>query len=155
MRIGVLSDTHGRLRPTVLTEFAGVDHILHAGDVGNAGILVELQTVAPVTAVFGNVDSFDIRAQLPEVAELDAEGRRIAVVHGHQLGSPTPLGLRSSHPRADVVVFGHTHQPTLEWLDDRLFLNPGAAGPPRFNLKPSIALLEIRARGAEVRFIEL
>lgn len=153
-RFGVISDTHGRLRPEVFTHFDGVDRILHAGDIGDPDILIELAALAPVTAVCGNTDGGALAASVPELALLDAEGRRIVVVHGHRLGSPTPELLRKQYPEADIVVFGHTHVPTVRWIDDRLFLNPGAAGPARFRLKPSIALLCLEDR-THVEVIEI
>jgi putative phosphoesterase len=154
MRLGVISDTHGRLRAEVFTHYDGVDRILHAGDIGDPDILIELAAIAPVTAVSGNVDGSAFAANVPEVARLEAEGRRIVVVHGHRLGSPTPELLRQAHPEADIVVFGHTHVPAVRWIDDRLFLNPGAAGPARFRLKPSIALLRLEDR-VHVDLIEI
>jgi putative phosphoesterase len=154
MRLGVISDTHGRLRAEVFTHFDGVDRILHAGDIGDPDILIELAAIAPVTAVSGNVDGSAFASNVPEVARLEAEGRRIVVVHGHRLGSPTPELLRQAHPEADIVVFGHTHVPAVRWIDDRLFLNPGAAGPARFRLKPSIALLRLEDR-VHVDLIEI
>jgi putative phosphoesterase len=153
MRIGLISDTHGRLRPEVFKHFENVDHILHAGDIGDLDILTALEMLAPVTAVFGNVDDFQARARLPEIATLDVEGRHIVVVHGHQLGSPTPALLRKAHPDGDIVIFGHTHRPEAEWIEGRLFVNPGSAGAPRFRLKPTIAILRLGAE-AEVDWIE-
>jgi putative phosphoesterase len=153
-RVGIISDTHGQLRPAVLTHFAGVDAILHAGDIGDPDILTVLNAVAPVTAVFGNVDDFAMRSRVPEVAQLDLEGRRVHVVHGHQLGAPSPERLHAAHPDGDIVVFGHTHQPLVHWIGSRLFLNPGSAGPARFRLKPSVAMLELGTE-ARVEIIEL
>lgn len=154
MRIGVISDTHGKLRDEVFGHFEGVDRILHAGDIGHAGILVELEAVAPITAVWGNTDGFEIRAGLPEVGRLDAEGRTIVIVHGHQVGSPSPETLAPAYD-ADVIVFGHSHRPLEERVDGRLYLNPGSAGAPRFGLRPSIMLLTLRAADEDVRLIEL
>ena len=90
MRLGIISDTHGMLRPEVFEAFSGVDRILHAGDVGNAGILTDLQALAPVTAVYGNTDGAELRRSLPQVAALELDGFDIVVTHGDQLGSPTP-----------------------------------------------------------------
>src|SRR5687767_3883988 len=98
MRLGVISDTHGLLRPEVFHAFAGVDHILHAGDVGHAGILTELQALAPVSAVYGNTDGADLRSTLPRVAELQLEGFDIVITHGDQFGSPTPQSLNAAFP---------------------------------------------------------
>ncbi|MGH7506018.1 MAG: metallophosphoesterase family protein, partial [Longimicrobiales bacterium] len=132
-----------------------VSHILHAGDIGDPDILIALETVAPVTAVWGNTDGFAIRARVPEIATVELDGRALVVVHGHQFGSPSPAALQRAFSQADVVVFGHTHRPATEWIGDGLYLNPGGAGAPRFRLRPSIALLELREGDADVRLIEL
>lgn len=155
MRIGLISDTHGQLRPAVFDRFQDVDHILHAGDIGTPDILVELEVLAPVTAVWGNTDGFAVRARVPETAEVVLAGRRIVVVHGHQFGSLTPAELRAAHPNADVVVYGHTHRPLLDRNGSPLVVNPGAAGPARFNLRPSVAILTLSDTGTDVEFFDL
>jgi uncharacterized protein len=155
MRIGLISDTHGLLRPGVFDALAGVDRILHAGDVGPPDLLVELEALAPVTAVWGNTDSFEIREQTSAVANLDLGGQRIALLHGHQLGSPTPAGLRSAIPDADIIVYGHTHRPLVERTDGVLVVNPGAAGAARFGIPPSVAILSLGGAEPEVEPIEL
>jgi uncharacterized protein len=159
VRIGLISDTHGQLRPEVLTHFEGVDLILHAGDIGSEDVLTDLEALAPVTAVHGNMDGFPLRSTAPERARLELEGRHVVVVHGHAFGSPTPDRLAAAFPGADIVVYGHTHQPLEQRVGSTLLVNPGAAGPARFELRPSVALLELRDRAEEpaevVRFIEL
>ena len=155
MRIGLISDTHGRLRPEVFDHFRDVDHILHGGDIGDPDILAALETIATVDAVFGNTDDFAIRARVPERVERELAGRSFLLVHGHQLGAPTPERLASAFPAADIVVFGHTHRPTHVRVGTRLFLNPGGAGAPRFGLKPTIALLEIDEGSERFDLIEL
>lgn len=155
MRVGVISDTHGRLRPEVFGHFEGVDHIVHAGDIGDLSILTDLEAIAPVTAVWGNTDDFSIRRVVPESATLDVDGRTLLVVHGHQLGSPSPALLARAYPDAAITVFGHTHRTLIERLDGRLYINPGGAGAPRFNLRPSIMLLETGGSDEDVRLIEL
>lgn len=155
MLIGLISDTHGRLRPEVFRHFEGVDRILHAGDIGDLEILVELEALAPVTAVWGNTDGFDVRARVPELAWLELEGRRLLVVHGHQLGSPAPAGLRAAYPDAGVIVYGHTHKALVDESDGRLVVNPGAGGPARFGVRPSVALLTLTPSAATVRLVEL
>ena len=156
MLIGLISDTHGQLRPAICDHFRDVGVILHAGDVGDEDILTELEAIAPVHAVLGNTDGFPLIGRIPEVQQLELENHRIVVVHGHRLGSPTPQLLRNANPDADVIVYGHTHKPLIDRCAGVLVINPGAAGPARFRLKPSIALLQIAA-GAEpvVRMIEL
>lgn len=144
MRLGVIADTHGLLRPEVLEIFASVDHILHAGDVGPVSLLDELRTLAPVTAVYGNTDGWDVRSLLPQVATIELEGFEIVVTHGDQLGSPTPEKLHELFPRAEIVVFGHTHRPLLTLVDVVVtVMNPGGAGPRRFSLAPSVGILEL------------
>jgi putative phosphoesterase len=145
LKIGLISDTHGKLRTQVLELFEGVDVILHAGDIGDLGIISELETLAPVHAVHGNTDDHDVRARYGESVELELAGVKILITHGHLFGSPTPLLLRRSFPNADVVVYGHTHVPLIDREAKPLLINPGAAGPARFRLKPSIALLEVPA----------
>ena len=144
MRLGVISDTHGLLRPEVFDAFAQVDHILHAGDVGPAELLTELEAIAPVTAVYGNTDGMELRRRLPQVARLRLDGFDIVVTHGDQLGSPTPEALNSAFPDAQIIVFGHTHRPLLTLVDVVVtVMNPGGAGPRRFNLPPSVGILEL------------
>lgn len=143
MRLGLISDTHGMLRPDVFDRFAGVDRILHAGDIGPASLLVELEAIAPVTAVWGNTDGFDVRERVESVANMEMAGRRIVLLHGHQLGNPTPDALRRAVPDADVIVYGHTHRPLEERDHHLLVVNPGAAGASRFGIPPSVAILEL------------
>jgi putative phosphoesterase len=144
VRLGVISDTHGLLRVEVLEVFEGVDHILHCGDVGTWDVLVDLQALAPVTAVYGNVDDLEIRAKLPQVAEVELDGFRIVVTHGDLLGSPTPAALHARFPSAEIIVYGHTHKPLLELVDRTVtVMNPGGAGAPRFGLLPSVGILEL------------
>lgn len=155
MRIGVISDTHGTLRPDVFTHLDGVSHILHAGDIGPLALLAELEAIAPVTAVWGNTDSFEVRNAVPEVAELELGGRHVVVTHGHQLGSPTPDALQLTYPDADIIVYGHTHRPMKREIADCLVLNPGSAGAPRFGLRPSLMLLYIEDDALRTQLIDL
>lgn len=156
MRIGLISDTHGKLRPQVFDAFAGVDMILHAGDVGPIDIITELETIAPVHAVMGNTDSPSLMPRVQDEVVLTVDGHAIVVVHGHRLGSPTADRLRDAYPDADVIVYGHTHRQRIDELDGCLIVNPGAAGAARFNLKPAVAILEVRTgRRPAVRHIPL
>jgi putative phosphoesterase len=146
MRLGVISDTHGLLRPEVFDAFEGVDHILHAGDVGKPELLSDLEVLAPVTAVYGNTDGADLRRMLPQVAMLELDGFDIVVTHGDQLGSPTPDALHSAFPEAQIIVYGHTHRPLLTIVDVVVtVMNPGGAGARRFRLPPSVGILELEA----------
>ena len=144
MRVGVISDTHGLLRPEVFEVFQQVDHIVHAGDVGEPSILIELEAIAPLAAVYGNVDPPDVRSRLPQVATLELDGFEIVVTHGDQFGSPTPALLHQAFPRAEIIVYGHTHKPLLELVDRTVtVMNPGGAGPKRFGLVPSVGIMEL------------
>jgi putative phosphoesterase len=144
MRLGVISDTHGLLRPQVFDAFAEVDHILHAGDVGPATILTELEALAPVTAVYGNTDRDELRERLPQVATLELDGFDIVVTHGDQLGTPTPEKLNAAFPDAQIIIYGHTHRPLLTIVDVVVtVMNPGGAGHRRFGLPPSVGILEL------------
>ena len=143
MRIGIISDTHGLLRPEVHDVFKEVDRILHAGDVGDASILDELELIAPVKAVFGNTDSGLLRSHLPEILTEKIDDFRFVVLHGDQLGSPTPEALKAEYPDVDVIIYGHTHKPLIQNFDDfSVTLNPGSAGPRRFDLPVSVAIME-------------
>lgn len=151
--IGLISDTHGVVRASVHDALAGVELILHAGDVGGDAILDELEVIAPVLAVYGNTDvPFDPR--LSESIEREIGGVRVHVSHGHELGSPTPEKLLERYP-ADVIVYGHTHKQLVVRADGRLVVNPGAAGARRFKLEPSVARLTIAAGRSEVELIPL
>jgi uncharacterized protein len=143
MRVGLISDTHGRLRPEVFTALRGVDVILHAGDVGPLDVIAELETIAPVHAVIGNTDGFDLLPRASEIIELDLAGSRIVVLHGHQFGSPKPERLRAAYRVADVIVYGHTHRQRVDEVEGCLVVNPGAAGPARFDLQPTVAILTL------------
>ena len=151
-RIGLISDTHGLVRPDVFGALQGVELILHAGDVGD-GVLEELETIAPVSAVYGNTDPTD-DPRLAQAIDRTIGSVHVHVSHGHELGSPTPERLLAKYD-ADVIVYGHTHQQKVVESDGRLVVNPGAAGQRRFKLKPSVAVLTIEDGKASVRIIEL
>jgi putative phosphoesterase len=146
MRLGVISDTHGLLRPEVFDAFAEVDHILHAGDIGSLELLAELEALAPVTAVYGNTDGFELRNRVSRVARVELDGFDIVVTHGDQFGSPTPEKLNAAFPEAQILVYGHTHRPLLTIADVVVtVMNPGSAGPRRFKIPPSVGILELEA----------
>ena len=151
--IGLISDTHGLVRGEVHGALAGVELILHAGDVGGDAVLDELQLIAPVAAVYGNTDAPG-DPRLEAAIERTIGGVRIHVSHGHELGSPTPQTLLERYA-ADVIVYGHTHRALVTQVGGRLVVNPGAAGPRRFNLLPSVARLSISNGVASVALVEL
>jgi putative phosphoesterase len=153
VRIGLISDTHGLVRPAVHTVLAGVDLILHAGDVGGDEILDELALIAPVLAVYGNTDAPG-QPRLTESIDRDFDGVRVHVSHGHEVGSPTPARLLERYA-ADVIVYGHTHRQLVARAGNRVVVNPGAAGARRFKLEPSVAILTIEDGRAEVEIVAL
>jgi putative phosphoesterase len=153
LRIGLISDTHGLLRPDVHRALAGVSMILHAGDVCGDEILDELNLIAPTQAVYGNCDE-PWNARLVERLDLETGGVRIHVSHGHELGRPKPSAVAAAYD-ADVCVYGHTHKQVIERVDGRLIVNPGAAGPRRFDLVPCVAVLTIAEGRAEAELIPL
>jgi len=155
MKIGIISDTHGLLRSQVFDVFAGVDHILHAGDVGPADILTALEAIAPVTAVWGNTDGFALRALVPEVAHVELGGVPAVVLHGMQLGSPTAEKAAAAYGGAGMVVFGHSHRPVVRQVGGTLAVNPGSAGPVRFRDPVSVALAEVEDGRVTARLVEL
>jgi putative phosphoesterase len=134
------------LRPEVFEIFREVDHILHAGDIGPVDLLTELEAIAPVTAVYGNCDDWDVRTRVPAVVERRIEGLDFVLLHGDQVGSPTPERLHAAYPRADVIVYGHTHRPLLTTVDLTVtVMNPGGAGKRRFDLPPSVGIMELES----------
>src|SRR5581483_3266081 len=142
--IGLISDTHGLLRPDVHSALAGVELILHAGDVGGDEILDELQLIAPVHAVYGNTDPPG-NPRLAPAIDMRIGDVSIHVSHGHEVGSPTPAKLLERYT-ADLIVYGHTHKQLATNVAERWVVNPGAAGPRRFDLTPSVARVTISGR---------
>jgi len=153
MKIGVISDTHGWLDPEIPRWFAGVEHILHGGDIGSDGIVAGLEAVAPVTAVLGNTDSSP-SFRLTEVIVL--AGRKFLVHHiVYPRALTEELRLRIARERPAAVVFGHTHKAFCETIDGVLYLNPGYAGKPKFGLERSAAILHCDGKGMRVEFLPL
>jgi putative phosphoesterase len=153
MLIGLISDTHGLMRPEALKALAGVELILHAGDVGGCAVLEALRRIAPVRAVVGNVDDLD-DPDLEQYVELVVGDTSVHVSHGHECGTPTPEKLLRRYA-ADVIIYGHTHRAMIRQSGPRLVVNPGAAGPRRFDLEPSVGLLRISVDGVDAELVEL
>lgn len=145
LRIGVIADTHGLFDPAILRYFQGVDYILHAGDIGDRTVIQQLEVLAPVTAVSGNVDGFG-RSGFPAETIIELGGRRIGIRHVVCRGTRLTEEGRDflERIRPDVCVFGHTHQPTIQRHGSTLLFNPGSAGPKRFTLPRGIGLLTIQ-----------
>lgn len=140
IRLGILSDTHGLLRPSVLDRLVGCDRILHAGDVGDPEILQRLASLAPVDAVRGNVDVGDGLAGLPSIVSGKAEDVAYRMVHQREQIAP-------DWPReAQLIIFGHSHRPEIEWHGSTLWLNPGACGRRRFHLPLTVARVTVDGR---------
>jgi uncharacterized protein len=148
--IGVISDTHGLLRPAAIEALRGVEHILHAGDVGDASILDSLRNVAPVTAIRGNIDVGGPCSHLPATEVVTLHGHTFYMLHDRQA-----LDLDPAAAGFSAVISGHSHKPLLEWRHGVLYLNPGSAGPRRFSLPVSIGLLTIGADGLQPRLVTL
>jgi putative phosphoesterase len=139
MKIGVISDTHGLLRPEAIEAIRSVDHILHAGDVGDSTILDQLRQLAPLTAIRGNVDHRGPCSRLPEVELIELNGHSIYILHDVQALDLDPVAAG-----IQVVISGHSHKPLIEWKKGVLYFNPGSAGPRRFSLPVSVGYLNIR-----------
>ena len=150
MRIGVISDTHGLLRPEALQALAGCDHILHAGDVGNDTILDALRTIAPLTAIRGNVDRGGLCGALPATETIELDGKLIYMVHARE-----DLDLHPHSAGIAAVIFGHSHQPEISWSHGVLYFNPGSAGPRRFTLPITIGILECSLGGLTPSLVPL
>ena len=149
-RIGLIADTHGLVRPQALAALHGVDRVLHAGDVGKPEVLEALERVAPVTAVRGNVDHGAWADALPRTAEVDSCGHWIHMLHIIEELELDPVAAGFA-----AVIYGHSHRPSAEKRDGVLYVNPGSAGPRRFTLPVSVALLEVDGSGPRVELIAL
>ena len=148
--IGVISDTHGLVRPEVLKAFQGVDLIVHAGDVGGPGVLEALRAVAPVVAVRGNVDRGEWAQDLKDSEVVEAGEPRLYILH-----NLLELNLHPTAAGFDAVISGHSHSPSTENIQGVLFLNPGSAGPRRFRLPVSVALLRLEGKSLAAKLIDL
>ena len=154
MRIGVISDTHNYFDPRIPQLFAGVDHILHGGDIGLPAIILALEQIAPVTAVAGNTDDPGFHYRLTEVVELAS--RRFLLQHiVNPQSLADPIKARIARERPDVVVFGHTHKPFRQTIQGALFFNPGYAGNSRFGMERSVAILYCSERGIRAEYLKL
>lgn len=150
MLVGLISDTHGLLRPEALAALAGVDRIIHAGDVGNGEILPVLSRIAPTCAVRGNVDFGDWADELPETLDVDVGGCRFHVVHRID-----DLRVNAGASSIAAVIYGHSHKPSIAWRDGVLYVNPGSAGPRRFKLPVTVGLIAVDDRTLTPQITEI
>ncbi len=150
MRVGVISDTHGVLRAEALAALDGSEHILHAGDVGDAAILDRLRQIAPVTAIRGNIDRSGLCALLPEIEMVTLGGLNIYMLHDRKA-----LDLDPKAAGVACVISGHSHKPLIEWVKGVLYFNPGSAGPRRFSLPVTVGKLVVGGTGMEPEILEL
>ena len=150
MRVGLISDTHGLLRPEAVAFLRGSDHIIHGGDIGNADILAQLGALAPVTAVRGNNDAGSWAKDIAETALVEVAGLRIYAIHDLALLAIDPAAMG-----VQVVVSGHSHRPKVERRDGVVYVNPGSAGPRRFRLPVAAGEVIVRDREIEARAVEL
>jgi putative phosphoesterase len=148
--VGVISDTHGLLRPQALDALFGCELIIHAGDVGRPEVLEPLRALAPTYVVRGNVDHGDWAARLPMTARVDAGGRVFHVLHDIAQFDVDPAAAGVA-----AVVFGHSHKPSIETRDGVLYLNPGSAGPRRFDLPISLARVTVSGRDLRPEIVQL
>lgn len=155
MKIGVLSDTHGHLPGRIFDVFAGVDIIIHAGDICDADILTDLAALAPVRAVYGNMDQAMMHGQLKRVEFIEVEGQTICVTHIVQSKKNFAYELLKMGRKPQVVIYGHTHMPDAHRFNGILFLNPGSAVQPRGGSFPSVAILTVQDGKAEAEFIKI
>ncbi|HLZ32587.1 MAG TPA: metallophosphoesterase family protein [Nitrospira sp.] len=156
VRIGVIADTHGLFDQAIVRHFRGVDHILHAGDIGRLSVIEQLRVIAPVTAVSGNVDGYE-QSGFPSETVIQLAGRRIGIRHVlYQGGKLTKEGRAFlDREQPDICLFGHTHQPRVEWFGPTLLVNPGSAGPKRFTLPRGLGVLSLRDGRFVPRLISL
>ncbi|SEP50675.1 hypothetical protein SAMN02990966_07718 [Rhodospirillales bacterium URHD0017] len=150
MRIGIISDTHGLLRPEAVERLAGVQHIIHAGDIGRPDVISELRRIAPVTAVRGNIDRDEWAAGYPQTELVKLGDRFFYVLH-----NIAELDLDPVAAGIDVVVSGHSHQPKIETVDGVVYLNPGSAGPRRFSLPIALATLDLGGKALRPCIVSL
>ncbi len=150
MLVGVISDTHGLLRPEALAALAGVEHILHAGDVGDSRILDALRAIAPLTAIRGNIDKSGPCASLPDSEMVELGGCLLYMLH-----SIDDLDINAKAAGVGMVVYGHSHQASAEMRGGLLYLNPGSAGPRRFSLPVTVALVRIEGGKPLAQIVEL
>ena len=150
MRVGVISDTHGLLRPEAIVAMRGFDHILHAGDIGDPAILDQLRRFDSLTAIRGNIDRRGPCAKLPATEWIELAEHKLYLIHDINKFDLNPVAAGIA-----AVISGHSHRPSIRWREGVLYFNPGSAGPRRFKLPISVGILEIEDRGIEPRIVNI
>jgi putative phosphoesterase len=150
MRIGIISDTHGLLRPEAIKHLAGTDHIIHAGDIGAPEVIEELRRIAPTTAIRGNIDTGDLAKDYPDAELVELAGRAFYVLHNLK-----EIKLDPAASGINVIICGHSHRPKIETKNGVLYINPGSAGPRRFKLPIAVATLEFSDRALLPQILEI
>src|SRR5215204_3555518 len=150
MRIGIISDTHGLLRPAAIRQLAGADHIIHAGDIGSPEVIEGLRRIAPTTALRGNIDAGAWAKHYPDTEIVVLGGRALYVLHDLK-----EIRLDPAASGFDVVVSGHSHRPKIETKNGVLYINPGSAGPRRFKLPIALAILALSDGALLPRILEI
>jgi putative phosphoesterase len=155
MKIGIISDTHGYLPSAVLKHFAPVDAILHAGDIGDQGIISELELIAPVYAISGNIDSGSVLRNYPPTRVLELAGHTFFLIHHIVTEKLVRYELFRKKVQPDIIVHGHTHLPEVLRKSGILFINPGSVSKPKQNQKGTIVLLEIDEQSVDPQLIQI
>ena len=150
MRVGIISDTHGLLRPEAIRHLAGTDHIIHAGDIGAPEVIEGLRRIAPTTAIRGNIDAGEWAKNYPDTELVVLGGRAFYVLHNRE-----EIKLDPAASGFDVIISGHSHRPRIETKTGVLYLNPGSAGPRRFKLPIAVAILVLSDQAILPRILEI
>jgi uncharacterized protein len=150
MRIGIISDTHGLLRPEAIKHLAGTDHIIHAGDIGAPEVIEGLRRIAPTTAIRGNIDTGDWAMDYPDAELVELAGRAFYVLHNLK-----EIKLDPAASGINVIISGHSHRPKIEMKNGILYLNPGSAGPRRFKLPITLAIFALSDRTVLPQILEI
>ena len=143
MKIGLISDTHGHLPADVFKVFKGVDHIMHAGDIGDPSVIKELEAIAPVSAIYGNIDTWPIVSSYPVMQTTNIESYIFCLIHDIVSVKQFRFELFKKNISPDIVVYGHTHKPSHEYYQNILFINPGSASRPKASKRGSVATLTL------------
>jgi len=155
MQIGIISDTHGVLSPSVHTAFKNVEHIFHAGDIGSLEVIWELETIAPVVSVTGNMDDWAARNHFLPIVFKELKNKIICLTHDIVSLKNFSYELFKKNQKADIIIHGHTHRPSAEVFQNKLFLNPGSATHPRLQKNATVAILNLNEMDYTYKFIEL